>query len=147
MEIETSFPTKVEQDVAWGEQDKLGHVNNVTYFRYFENARIAHFQALELELPEPGQPGCGPILASTHCDFLRPLTYPDHIRTEIGVSKLGNSSFVHSYRIFSEQQQTWVARGQSVTVYYDYSTQKSTPLPPAIREAILKLEDCKKAKR
>lgn len=145
--IETRYPVWVEQEVAWGEQDKLGHVNNVTYFRYFENARIAHFQALGLDLPAPGQAGCGPILASTHCDFLRPLTYPDHIRTEIGVSKLGNSSFVHSYRIYSEKQQTWVAKGQSVTVYYDYAAQKSAPLPESIRRAILDLENCEKAKR
>ena len=26
--------------VAWGEQDAFGHLNNVVYFRYFENVRM-----------------------------------------------------------------------------------------------------------
>lgn len=140
MEWETSYPLRVEQDVQWGEQDALGHVNNTLYFRYFENARLAHFEAIAIDFPKPGQPGSGPILASTHCDFLRPLTYPDHIRIEVGVSRLGKSSFVHRYRIFSQRLQTWAAQGQSVTVYYDYTTEKSAPLPPELRRRILELE-------
>ena len=141
MEIETRYPTVVEQEVAWGEQDKLGHVNNINYFRYFENARIAHFRAVQMSMPEPNQPGFGPILASTSCDYLKPLVFPDRIRIEAGVSRLGNSSFVHSYRIYSQQQQAYVARGQSVNVYFDYASQRSTPLPPELRAAILALEE------
>lgn len=141
MDAETRFPVQLEQNVVWGEQDKLGHVNNVAFFRYFENARIAHFQAIQMPLPEPGQGGQGPILASTHCDFLRPLVYPDRIRIEVGVPRLGKSSFVHHYRIYSYQQQTYVARGQSVKVFYDYTTQKSVALPEDLRRAIQALEE------
>ena len=140
MQIDTRYPTVVEQEVAWGEQDKLGHVNNVTFFRYFENARIAYFRAIGMPMPEPGQLQCGPILANTQCDFLKPLVFPDRIRIEAGVSRIGTSSFVHSYRIYSQQQQTYVAQGQSINVYYDYQNQSSIPLPEALRQAILELE-------
>ena len=32
------FPVVVVQPVQWGEQDPLGHVNHVTYFRWYETA-------------------------------------------------------------------------------------------------------------
>lgn len=135
-----SYPIQLEQELAWGEQDALGHINNTLFFRYFENARVAHFAAIGLGFPSPGSGGCGPILASTQCNFLRPLTFPDRIRIECGVSRIGTSSFTQSYRIFSFQQQTWVAEGEAVTVYYDYGAAKSAPLPEQLRQRIESLQ-------
>ena len=34
--------------VQWGDQDALGHVNNVVYFRWYESARIAYFERVGL---------------------------------------------------------------------------------------------------
>lgn len=140
MEFETQYPVRVEQNVAWGEQDKLGHVNNTVYFRYFENARIAQFERLGLDFPEPGGAGFGPIMATTTCDFLKPIHFPDRIRIETGVTRLGKSSFVQLYRIYSYSQEDYVAKGSSVSVYYDYATGKSVPIPEELRQAIARLE-------
>ncbi len=41
-----SYPVVVEWDVAWGDMDAYGHVNNVVYFRYFEQARIAYLERI-----------------------------------------------------------------------------------------------------
>jgi hypothetical protein len=32
----------VEQNVTWGDMDTNGHVNNVEYFRYTENASVGY---------------------------------------------------------------------------------------------------------
>ena len=42
------FSVVVTQPVQWGEQDVLGHVNHVTYFRWYETARIAYFMKIGL---------------------------------------------------------------------------------------------------
>ena len=58
------FPVVVRQAVVWGEMDAYRHVNNVVYFRYFENARLEYFRRLgwfEFER----ETGVGPILAAT----------------------------------------------------------------------------------
>ncbi len=34
------------QQVAWGDMDAFGHVNNVHYYRYMESARIALFRSV-----------------------------------------------------------------------------------------------------
>ena len=137
LELETTYPVRVDQAVAWGEQDKLGHVNNTVYFRYFENARIAQFEKLGLNTSNSG---FGPILANTQCDFLKPIHFPDRIRTEIGVSRVGKSSFIQQYRIFSYTQQCYVATGNSVSVYYDYASARSAVIPEELRQAIVQLE-------
>ena len=39
-------------DVAWGDMDSYAHVNNVVYFRYFENARIAYLDRIGWRSPQ-----------------------------------------------------------------------------------------------
>ena len=34
--------------MRWGEMDALGHMNNVSYFRFFEQARISWFDSLDV---------------------------------------------------------------------------------------------------
>src|SRR6202140_1958640 len=52
------YPVIVELPVVWGEMDSYRHVNNVVYFRYFENARIEYFRRLDWFSYE-GQSGVG----------------------------------------------------------------------------------------
>src|SRR5256885_557267 len=40
------FKVVIDQPVAWGDMDSFGHVNNVVYFRYFENARVEYFRRI-----------------------------------------------------------------------------------------------------
>jgi len=42
------FPSVTPIDVAWGDMDAFGHVNNTRYFRYFETARIAYFTVINV---------------------------------------------------------------------------------------------------
>lgn len=134
-DIATAYPVHIVVPVAWGEMDSLGHVNNIVYFRYFESARIAYFDRVKIVFA-----AIGPILAHTSCDFLLPLEYPDTLRLEAGVSRLGNSSFTMAYRIHSRKHENWVARGQGVCVWYDYESKTSAPLPGDVRERIHLLE-------
>ena len=71
-------PVVIETPVAWGQMDAFRHLNNTAYFRFFESARIAYFEKLDL-LEFMESTGVGPILASTNCRFKIPLTYPDTV--------------------------------------------------------------------
>src|SRR5947209_3866457 len=85
----TGYPVVVEQAVVWGEMDAYRHVNNVVYFRYFENARLEYFR--RLGWPEfEGTTGIGPILAATQARFRKPLTYPDAIAIAAWLGTLGS---------------------------------------------------------
>src|SRR5262249_44704242 len=45
--------------MRWGEMDALGHMNNVSYFRFFEQARISWFESLGIDYSAGTE---GPIL-------------------------------------------------------------------------------------
>lgn len=135
MADEPYLPVSIEFPIAWGDMDALGHVNNVMYFRYFESARISWFRRVEM----PFEPA-GPILATTTCDFLLPLTYPDTIRVETGVTKIGNASFTMAYRLFSTRLGAIAARGSGVCVWYDYAAARSAPLPAELRARMEELQ-------
>ena len=77
-ELLKGYPVVIVTPVAWGEMDSLQHVNNIIYFRYFESARMAYFNQLDI-WSYMNETGIGPILASTECRFRIPLTYPDTV--------------------------------------------------------------------
>ena len=72
------YPVIIEFPVAWGEMDSMGHVNNIVYFRYFESARIAYFEKMDL-MGYMAETGIGPILGEISCKFKIPLSYPDKV--------------------------------------------------------------------
>ena len=58
------FAVTVTFPVAWGEMDALGHVNNIVYFRYFENGRARYLSQVGFFDVAAGRAAIGPILAS-----------------------------------------------------------------------------------
>src|SRR3954462_9780666 len=85
------WPVTIELPVQWGDMDSFGHVNNVVYLRWFESARIAYFERVQMMAE---MPRLGPILARQSIDYRIPLTYPDRVRVSCGVASIGNTSFV-----------------------------------------------------
>ncbi len=134
------FPVQVACPIAWGDMDAFQHVNNTRYFRFFEDARIAYFERIEL-MGASGLPaGLGPILASTSCKFRYPVTYPDTVRVGARVLEIGEDRFEMAYRVVSEQAERVAADGRGVVVSFDYEAGQKAPLPDAWIEHIETLE-------
>jgi acyl-CoA thioester hydrolase len=135
-ELFRSFPVIVTQAVMWGEMDSFDHVNNVVYFRYFENGRIAYIDRLRWQ----NKP-VGPILASTQAKFILPLTYPDtiHVGTRL-LGEIGADRFTIEHQIVSEAQDAIVTVGQGVIVGYDYDKKAKAMLPDDLKKRMRALE-------
>src|SRR5713101_1352789 len=118
-EFFAGFPVVVSYPVLWGEMDSYRHVNNVVYFRYFENARLEYFARLDWFEYER-QTGIGPILAATEARFKRPLTYPDTISVGARAISLEEDRFTLEHRIVSHGQEAIVTEGQGVVVTFHY---------------------------
>lgn len=133
-----AFPVTLDIAVAWGDMDAFGHVNNIMYFRYFESTRIEYMNRVEASLTSPV--AFHPILASTRCDYLSPVVFPDTVTGHARVSRMGNSSFTMEYELSSRAQGKVVARGEAVVVNIDPKSGKSQPIPFALRDNIEALE-------
>jgi acyl-CoA thioester hydrolase len=133
------YPVRVEQAVVWGEMDSYRHVNNVVYFRYFENARLEYFRLLgwpELEAAT----GVGPILAATSARFRRPLTYPDRVVIAARAREVGADRLVLHHRIVSVGQAALTTEGEGLVVTFHYGRGVKVPLPDELRRRIEALE-------
>lgn len=133
------FRVIIEAPVAWGDMDAFAHVNNTVYFRWFESARIAWLDRVGFR--GNGEHGAaGPILASTHCRFRRPLAYPDRVRVGARASALAIDRFTMEYVVFSEGAGAVAAEGGGVVVAFDYAAGRKTAVPAAVRQAIVELD-------
>jgi acyl-CoA thioester hydrolase len=133
------FPVIVRQPVQWGDMDYYRHVNNVVYFRYFENARLAYFDRLRWPEFERAT-GIGPILAATTGRFRRALTFPDDIAIGARVTEVGADRFSLEHLIISAAQQKAVTEGTGLVVTYHYGENRKVALPEEIRRRIEELE-------
>jgi acyl-CoA thioester hydrolase len=134
-----SFPVVVTIPVAWGDMDAFQHVNNTVYLRYFESARIAYFDRLEL-MDLMQSTGIGPILASIQCRFRIPLTYPDTVDVGTRAMDLDDDRFLMRYVVVSRRHGKIAAEGDGLIVSFDYRENKKAPLPDEARRRIEALE-------
>jgi acyl-CoA thioester hydrolase len=134
----SNYPVSLSIEVAWGDMDAFGHVNNTVFFRYFESTRIAYMRTIEAM--QPGDQAFHPVVASSRCDFLAPVVFPDTLIGQARVSKMGNSSLTMEYQLTSRVQNKVVARGEAVIVNIDPAAGRASPIPPALRERIESLE-------
>jgi acyl-CoA thioesterase FadM len=116
------------------------HVNNVTYNRYAESARInwaynyaLHHDPAHKELwSQLWTPrGDGLILRSIRTDYKFPMTWPDRISVFHKLRALprpGDHSFILDVVILSELQQRPAARCEEDIVVYDYRIGKKAEI-------------------
>lgn len=135
----TEYPVVVDVPVVWGEMDAFEHVNNIVYFRYFETARIAYFE--KLDLPTfLGRDPVGPILSETTCRFRAALSYPDRVSIGARVASFGEDRFVMRYAVFSHRLGRLAAEGEGTLVCFDYRQNRKVPVPEGLKSRIMALE-------
>ncbi|WP_180176985.1 thioesterase family protein [Acinetobacter sp. YH12039] len=118
----------------WADNDMYGHVNNVTYYSYFDtaaNALLIQHAGFDLH----NTPIIGLVVDSA-CSFLQELSYPEIIEVGVAIEKIGNSSLRYDLAIFKQGQNEAAAQGHFVHVFVDRQTRKSTSIPEDMRDAL-----------
>lgn len=127
-ELLQDYPVVTPCPVDWGHMDAFQHVNNIIFFRYFENARIAY--GMRIGITEDLETlGIGPILGHTECKYIRPLFFPDTALTGARMAGWKDSEMLMEYKIVSETRNEVVAVGTSLGVFYHYREQTRVDLP------------------
>ena len=108
--------------------DALGHVNNVVYFQYLEQARIEWLSGYAAQAGYDKSKG--PVVATASCNFLVPIVYPAQIEVKMYLGAPGRSSVPTYYDIVGNG--TKYADGAARIVWIDYASGRPTPLPEAV---------------
>lgn len=120
--------------VRFSDLDPYGHVNNVTYLEYFQEARIVLNSRLWRDLP-PGTPRIGLVVAQADVDYLRPLLgRAEGYDLWTWIERVGNRSAVMSSEV--RDGDTVMARATVVVVFYDSDAGRSAEPPEVYREVL-----------
>jgi acyl-CoA thioester hydrolase len=122
-------------DVRYNDLDTYGHVNNVVYGTYCEEARIAYVAEV-LGITEIGE--FPAVVASLNIDFRSSVTEPTSVDVRVWVPELGTSSFTMAYELV--QGGRVVAEAETTNVAIDPATGETRALPDEWREAIVEYE-------
>ena len=118
----------------WADNDVYGHVNNVTYYAYFDTAVNCYLiEKGGLDIADGGVVG---FAVETMCRYVKPLAYPDALEAGLRVGHLGRSSVRYEVGIFRKGDQDAAAFGHFVHVFVDRASGRPVPLPPRIRRAL-----------
>ena len=128
--------------VRFSDVDAYGHVNNVLYVEFFQEARIVYLNSLAEADTGPWR---GWVIAQTDLDYLRPMLFraqPYHVRS--WVTRVGTTSMSIAAEIVDTGPDHLdpatsglvVARAQVVLVAFDPSNGRPREFAPTQRAAL-----------
>jgi acyl-CoA thioester hydrolase len=132
-----AYPAFLAIPTRWMDNDVYGHVNNVTYYAYFDTAVNEHLvRAGRLDIR--GAPSIG-VVVETACRYHKPLSFPDTIDAGLRVVRIGRSSVSYEIGIFRRGDADAAATGRFVHVWVDRERLRPVAVPDAIRAALAPL--------
>ena len=129
-----AYPYHHPVQTRWADNDVYGHVNNVTYYAYFDtavNAYLAATGALDIQ----GGKVIG-LVVDTACAFFSPVAFPEALSVGLRVARAGRSSVRYELAVFRDGATEAAAQGHFVHVYVDRASRRPVDLPTALRAAL-----------
>ncbi|KFE57457.1 acyl-CoA thioesterase [Pseudomonas syringae] len=118
----------------WHDNDIYGHVNNVTYYSFFDSAVNTYLiERGGLDIHDGAVVG---FVVSSSCDYFASIAYPDLIEVGVRVAKLGNSSVQYELAVFKAGENEACAAGRFVHVFVDRASNQPVSIPEGLRAAL-----------
>ena len=133
----SSYPYLAPITTRWMDNDVYGHVNNVTYYSYFDT--VANLYLIEeggLDIHNGEIVG---FVVNSGCSYFAPIAYPEKIEGALRINKLGNSSVEYGIAIFKQGEDKAVAQGHFVHVFVNKETNTPVSIPDTLRAALRKI--------
>ncbi|WNZ11377.1 thioesterase family protein [Streptomyces sp. 11x1] len=113
--------------LRWADMDAYGHVNNVVFLRYLEEARIDFLFRPERDFKQ------GSVVARHEIDYKRQLVHRHQpVDIELWVTEIRAASFTITYEV-KDPDQVYV-RASTVIVPFDFATQRPRRITSEERE-------------
>jgi acyl-CoA thioester hydrolase len=118
--------------------DMLGHINNVVYVDYLQEARIDMF-AVHAGFSGADELAEGVVVVRHEVEFVRPLVYREApVRIDLWVTEVRASRFTLAYEIYDETDEGRIVylRASSVLAPYVFANEAPRRLSPTEREIL-----------
>lgn len=115
LRVQRNYPLQFTTRALYSDMDAFRHVNNIAFSRWFEEARAdLNMRAFGARAIVDPPAGSQILLASTHIDYLAPVSYPRMVEIRTAVTRLGMTSYVICHALFADAD--CAAIGQTVMV-------------------------------
>ncbi|MFE2458125.1 acyl-CoA thioesterase [Streptomyces sp. NPDC059402] len=120
--------------LRWADMDAYGHVNNVVFLRYLEEARIDFLFRPEKDFKQ------GSVVARHEIDYKRQLVHRHHpVDIELWVTEIRAASFTLTYEV--KDGDVVYVRASTVIVPFDFETQRPRRITADEREFLQEYTD------
>ncbi|MFF7946769.1 acyl-CoA thioesterase [Streptomyces griseorubiginosus] len=120
--------------LRWADMDAYGHVNNVVFLRYLEEARIDFLFRPEKDFKQ------GSVVARHEIDYKRQLVHRHApVDIELWVTEIRAASFTLSYEV-KDGEEVYV-RASTVIVPFDFAAQRPRRITAEEREFLEEYRD------
>jgi len=121
----------------WMDNDVYAHVNNVVYYSYFDT--VVNKYLIERGVLDFVSGEVVGFVVETFCSYFQPVTFPDTVHAGMRVARIGGSSVRYEIGLFRNDEPLAAAEGHFIHVYVKRASGKPTPLPDALRAALVPL--------
>jgi len=118
----------------WMDNDIYGHINNVTYYSYFDT--VANQYLIEQGSLDIHNSSVVGFVVASNCEYRSSIKYPQKIEAAFRVNRLGNKSVEYGVAIFKLDEVEASAHGTFTHVFVERSNGQSVAIPPKIRQAL-----------
>lgn len=130
-----SIPIKVR----YSETDMTGHLNNVSYFIYFEQGRVEYLENLQMNNYLFNEESVC-VVGDLECHYLAQILLKEPLKLHVRMAKLGRSSFDVEYALVEAATGQLKAVGRGAMVHIDKKSGKSIAVPDIVREKVSSFE-------
>jgi acyl-CoA thioester hydrolase len=114
--------------MRWSDMDAYGHVNNVQYLRFFEDARIEAFAAHQAGEGDKSLLDTGILVARHEIEYLKPLRWrPEPVHIDLWITTIKGARIDVGYEVYDEhpgQERVRYALAESTLVIYDLVSER-----------------------
>ncbi len=123
----------------WMDNDSYGHVNNVTYYSYFDTAANRYLiEVGGLDIENGDVIG---LVVESQCHYHAAVAFPQQLTAGLRVDKLGNRAVTYGIAIFADDMPEAVAHGHFVHVFVARHSRRPAAIPDSMRAALAAVED------
>lgn len=126
-------PFELPLTVAPDDIDVLGHVNNVVYLRWVQEAAIAHWNALTSAAQRTDLAW---VVARHEIDYKRPAHDGDRLIARTWVGPASRNTFERHTEIVRAADRKLVVRARTLWVPIDPGSGRPTIVPPDVRSLV-----------
>ena len=116
--------------------DHLGHMNVRYYAGHFDDAGFHLWNKIGINQKELREAKICLVVAKIEINYIREMVAGDLLVIDGAYTKLGSKSLCHHQRMFNAETKTLCATQDTVEVFFNLESRKSTEMPDFIRERL-----------